>query len=103
MTCISAASAEEKCKLLTTATRNEIVRDLVTQMYAHTSKPDRPFCTVVAKSLVKKYPFMKDAGRNVSGYVSKPGMLLCQFSGHWRLNSGRSWSLRQPALRSITV
>ena len=70
MACIQAPSIEEKKKNLTVSIRGEISRDLVTQMYAFKQKPDRSFCTYVAKCLVKKYPFMMDTGRNVSGYVS---------------------------------
>ena len=70
MTCIRADGTDEQKKMLTASIRNELVRDLVTQMYTVRLKPDRSFCTLVAKSLVKKYPFMKDAGDNVSGYVS---------------------------------
>ena len=70
MACIQAPSIEEKKKNLTVSVRGEISRDLVTQMYAFKQKPDRSFCTYVAKCLVKKYPFMMDTGRNVSGYVS---------------------------------
>ena len=70
MQCINASTTAEQKKLLTHSLRGEIARDLVTQMHSFKSKPDRAFCTTVAKLLVKKYPFMKDAGKNVSGYVS---------------------------------
>ena len=70
MGCIRAGSTEDQKKMLTPSIRNEIVRDLVSQMYAVKLKPDRAFCTLVAKSLVKKYQFLKDTGENVSGYVS---------------------------------
>ena len=30
----------------------------------------QPNCTVVAKNLIARYPFMKDTGEKVSGYVS---------------------------------
>ena len=70
MACIQASSIEEKKKNLTVSVRGEICCDLVTQMYAFKQKPDRSFCTYVAKCLVKKHPFMMDTGRNVSGYVS---------------------------------
>ena len=70
MQCINAPTPAEQKKLLTHSLRGEISRDLVTQMHAFKSKPDRAFCTTVAKLLVKKYSFMKDAGKNVSGYVS---------------------------------
>ena len=71
MASINATTEEEKKVCLTTAVQNELVGDLVTQMYAHNAKPDRAFCTLVAKSLVKKYPYMKNVGTNVSGYVSQ--------------------------------
>lgn len=70
MACITAKSVEDQKKLLTVSIRNEIVRDLVTQMYAFKPKPDRAYCSTVAKELVKKYPFMKDSGMSVTGYVS---------------------------------
>ena len=35
-------------------------------MYAFRQKPDRAFCTYVAKCLVKKYPFLRDVGPNFS-------------------------------------
>ena len=70
MSCIKAPTVDEQKKMLTTTVRNEISRDLVTQMYSQKQRPDRAFCTLVAKSLVKKYPFMIDTGKNVSGYVS---------------------------------
>jgi hypothetical protein len=69
MACITANSVEDQKKLLTLSIRNEIIRDLVTQMYAFSPKPDRAFCSKVAKELVKKHPFMKDSGTSVSGYV----------------------------------
>ena len=60
----------ERRRLLTPDIRNAVVRDLVSSMYAYTSQPKREFCTTVAKKLVGQYPFMKDAGSAVSGYVS---------------------------------
>ena len=50
--------------------RNEIVRDLVTQMFSFRVKPDTAFCTQAARKLVLKYKFMRDVGSGVSGYVS---------------------------------
>ena len=70
MQCINATTPGEQKKLLTSSVRGELSCDLVTQMHAFKAKPDRAFCTTVAKLLVKKYPFVKDAGKNVSGYVS---------------------------------
>ena len=49
---------------------SEIVRDLVSQMYAHKETPTKAFCTDVAEQFVSKYPFTKDAGAIVTGYVS---------------------------------
>ena len=60
----------ERRKRLTPELRNEIVRDIVSTMYAHTCRPNKAFCTDVAKQLVRKYPFMKDTGINVSEHVS---------------------------------
>ena len=71
MYCMNAPSSEDQRKRLTPDIRNEIVRDVVTQMFAFKAKPDKSFCTHVAKFLVKVYEFMKDEGKNVSGYVSK--------------------------------
>ena len=62
-------NAQQRRKL-TPDIRNAIIRDLVSTVYAHTSDPNKAFCTTVAKALVRKYPFMKDVGTNVSGYVS---------------------------------
>lgn len=92
MACIKAKSVEEQKKLLTVSIRNEVVHDLVTQMYAFRPKPDRAYCTTVAKELVKKYPFMKDSGTSVTGYVSfsqhyyvKPACFIffSTFQGSW--------------------
>lgn len=63
-------SLEEQKRMLVPAIRNEIVRDLVTQMYLCYTKPDKAAVTDVAKKLVQKYPFMRDDGPQVSGYVS---------------------------------
>ena len=59
-------------KLLTHSVRNEIVRDLVTQMYCVNPRPDKHLCTLVAKKLVAKYKCLADidkSGRAI-GYVS---------------------------------
>lgn len=70
MHAIKASNDSEKRKRLTPDVRNEIVRDIVSTMYAYMSQPNKEFCTQVAKQLVTKYSFMKDVGTNVSGYVS---------------------------------
>ena len=65
-------SANDICKAkeLTNELRSEILRDLVTQMYACCEKIQKSFCTDVAKKLIAKYPFMRDRGEGVTGYVS---------------------------------
>ena len=70
MHCISRETEEERRLELDTSIRNEIVRDLVTQMFAMDPKPSSSFATDVARKLVRKYPFMKDVGPKVSGFVS---------------------------------
>ena len=59
--------------------RNEIVRDLVTHIYAHVEKPSVAFVTEVAGLLVKTYPFMADSVTipGASAYVSGNPFLLC--------------------------
>ena len=39
-------------------------------MFSFDPKPQKEFCTQVAKLLVKKFTFMRDVGLKVSGYVS---------------------------------
>ena len=73
MACINQSNEDQQKRALTPSVRNEIVRDVVAQMYSHILKPQKPFCTQVAEMLVKKYPFMRDTGK-VSGYVS---LLTC--------------------------
>ena len=70
MVAINASSEAEKRKLLTANVRSAITRDLMTTMYTFMPKPDKKFCTEVAKKLVQKYDFMRDVGTNVTGYVS---------------------------------
>lgn len=70
MSAINAPSEAEKRRLLTANVRSAITRDLMISMYAFMPKPDKNFCTEVAKKLVQKYSFMRDVGTNVSGYVS---------------------------------
>ena len=62
MHAINAHEAEQR-RRLTPDVRNAIVHDLVTTMYAVVPKPNKDICTKVAKQ-------MRDAGTNVSGYVS---------------------------------
>ena len=80
MACISATTEEEQRRLLTRDVRNSLVRDLVTTMYAFALVPKRDLCTQVAKMLVRRYPFMKDQGMNVTGYVSQTYACGCRRS-----------------------
>lgn len=70
MECIRKESEQQQRQALDQTTRNEIVRDLVTQMFSYNSELSKDFCTKAAKLLVKKYPFMHDTGHKVSGYGS---------------------------------
>ena len=62
--------------------QNEIVRDLVTHIYALTDKPTPAFVDDVARLLVNKYPFMADSvtisgsSASVSGCVCF-GFVVC--------------------------
>ena len=62
MECINKPTEEERKLSLVRDVRCEIVRDLVVQMYSFNPRPNKEFCTEVAKMLVKKYDFMKDIG-----------------------------------------
>ena len=88
MAVINGLSDEDKAKKLSGELRSEIVRDLVTQMYAYTEKIDTVFCTDVSKKLVLKYPFMRDKGKGVSGYVSACSSLLCVHVYSYNLYTG---------------
>ncbi len=51
-----------QAKSLNHEIRNEIVRDIVTHVYAHVDKPTNSIIGGVARQLVTKYPFMSDLG-----------------------------------------
>ena len=70
MLCIQERSEPEARRILSPSVRNEIVRDLVTQMYTVWDSPKTTESTLVAKMLVNKYPFMKDQGEGITGFVS---------------------------------
>lgn len=57
-----------KISCLSPSARSEVVRVLVTQLFARSRKPSRVDCEVHARKLILKYPFMKDDMGN--GYVS---------------------------------
>lgn len=48
--------------------RNALVRELIIHMYRYGSRPSRNFRSFVARRIVLKYPFLRDATGN--GYVS---------------------------------
>ena len=50
MAAINASSEAEKRRLLSPSVRSTISRDLMTTMYTFMPKPDKKFCTEVAKS-----------------------------------------------------
>lgn len=61
----------EECikeRYLSDTARLEIVRVLVTQLFARSTKPSRPDCERYGRKLILKYPFMRDDRGN--GYVS---------------------------------
>ena len=78
MQCLRKETDEERRLELDTSRRNEVVRDLVTQMFAIDPKP---FAALVAKKIVRKYPFMRDIGDKVSGYVSFFRVFFCVCGG----------------------
>ena len=90
MECINAQAESEACKLLTPTIRNEIVRDLMSQMYVLWPKPSRANCSLVAKKLVHKYPFMKDKGEGITGYVSIPSCVLVVSNMFYRVPGRRN-------------
>ena len=69
MDCIQKTTEEEQRQALVPKIRNEIIRDLVSQMFSFNSRPQKEFCSEVAKLLVRKHKFMRDVGHKVSGYV----------------------------------
>ena len=79
MHCIQQDSDEERRLKLDLSIRHEISRDLVAQMFSYQAKPCTEFSSLVAKRLVRKYPFMRDVGNKVSGFVSSfiVYVLLC--------------------------
>ena len=48
--------------------RNALVRELIVHMTSYGVRPSRNFCSAVARRIVLKYPFLRDA--DGSGYVS---------------------------------
>ena len=55
-------------KCLTPGARQEMVRTVVSQLFARSQRPNRNDCDQVARQLILKYPFTKDDLG--SGYVS---------------------------------
>lgn len=74
MECLQKQTDDDRKKALDHNLRCEIVRTLGTQMFCYDPDPQTQLCTEVAKSLVKKYPFMRDTGP--SGYGSWEKMII---------------------------
>lgn len=74
----------------TSNTFNIPVRDLMSQMYVLWPKPSRANCSLVAKKLVHKYPFMKDKGEGITGYVSIPSCVLVVSNMFYRVPGRRN-------------
>lgn len=49
------------------------------EIIADWQKPNKEAVTEVAKKLVRKYPFMKDERKGVSGYVTLIAMLIYMY------------------------
>ena len=84
MACIQQPTIEEQRRAMGPLVRNEVVRVLATQMFCVDPKPQKEFCTQVAKKLVTKYSFMRDTGVKVSGYVS---ICVCSVCIHARTSN----------------
>ena len=68
--CIDHETDEARKSKLVPTVRSEICRVLANAMFCYNPNPNKELCTRVAKLLVKKYKFMADVGRGVTGYVS---------------------------------
>lgn len=75
MHCIEQPTTEERVKYLTPSIRNEIVRDVVAQMFAFEQKPKK-FATKVAQQLAKKILF-PERHRKERVWICKQATLLC--------------------------
>ena len=53
--------------------RSAFVRELVVHMTSYGIRPPCPFCSLVARRIILKYPFLRDAVGN--GYVSTISIL----------------------------
>ena len=83
MACIQAPTLEEQKRKLVQSIRNKVVCDLVTQMYAFWPRPNKDVIERVTK-LLQRYPFMKDQGAHVTGYVWLLGLACVALSpGVW--------------------
>ena len=75
--CIDQKTDDERKRELLPTVRSEICRVLANSMFCYDPNPRKELCTRVAKLLVKKYKFMNDAGRGVTGYVSAMYSYYC--------------------------
>ena len=68
--CIDQDTDEARKHELIPNVRSEIVRVLSNAMFCYDANPRKDLCTQVAKLLVKKYRFIADVGKGVTGYES---------------------------------
>ena len=66
--CFSASVMESLKKDMKPTVRNALVRELIVHMTSYGVRPSRKFCSAVARRIVLKYPYLRDA--DGSGYVS---------------------------------
>ena len=66
--CIDQDTNEARKHELIPTVRSEIC---CVAMFCYDPNPNKDLCTQVAKLLVKKYKFMADVGKGVTGYVSQ--------------------------------
>lgn len=77
--CIDQDTVEARKHELIPTVRSEIVRVLSNAMFCYDTNPRKDLCTQVVKLLVKKYRFMADVGKGLTGYVS---LTMCQMKVH---------------------
>ena len=65
--CIDQDTDEARKRELIPTIRSEICRVLSNAMFCYDANPNKDLCTRVAKLLVKKYKFMADVGKGVTG------------------------------------
>ena len=66
--CFSASVESLEKKNMPPKVRSAFVRELIVHMTSYGIRPPRNFCSAVARRIILKYPFLRDAVG--SGYVS---------------------------------